>query len=218
MIRRLCARHHGASGKSTEWACWSTWASLGGQLASGTGPAVCSRQYLDVFVRAPTTALCIRSGMADLVGVAFPRRVADLVTRCDVAATVRSTSLSAAPTAPSGKRYSGGSWSNWASLGGQIASGTGPAACSWGSRLGLFVEGTNGALYQKTWTGSWSSWMSLGGNLTSSPAATSPTSGVFDVFVARHRWRPLGDSLKHVHTDVCTSWHIRYAAFMVYVH
>ena len=52
------------------------------------------------------------------------------------------------------------------------------------SRLDVFVEGTDGALYQKTWTGSsWSSWQSLGGKLTSSPAATSPASGVFDVFV-----------------------------------
>jgi hypothetical protein len=77
----------------------------------------------------------------------------------------------------------GGSWSNWAPLGGQIASGTGPAASSQGSHLGLFVEGTTGALYQKTWTGSWSGWVNLGGALTSSPAATSPASGVFDVFV-----------------------------------
>jgi C1A family cysteine protease len=77
----------------------------------------------------------------------------------------------------------GTTWSNWASLGGQLASGTGPAACSKGSRLDVFAEGTNGALYQKTSTGSWSGWISLGGKLTSSPAATSPTSGVIDVFV-----------------------------------
>ncbi len=78
----------------------------------------------------------------------------------------------------------GSSWSNWASLGGQIASGTGPAASSSGSRLDVFVQGTNGAMYQKTWNGtSWSNWISLGGSLTSSPAATSPTSGAIDVFV-----------------------------------
>jgi hypothetical protein len=79
----------------------------------------------------------------------------------------------------------GGSWSNWASLGGQIASGTGPAVSSSGSRLDVFVEGTNGALYHKWYTGtSWSSWQSLGGSLTSSPAVTSPTNGTIDV-VAR---------------------------------
>ena len=60
----------------------------------------------------------------------------------------------------------GGSWCTWTSLGGQIASGTGPAASSSGAgRLDVFVEGTNGALYQKTWTGSWSGWQSLGGSL-----------------------------------------------------
>ena len=74
---------------------------------------------------------------------------------------------------------------SWIPLGGQIASGTAPAASSWGSgHLDLFVEGTNGALYRKSCTGStWSGWENLGGKLTSSPAATSPGNGQIDVFV-----------------------------------
>ena len=76
----------------------------------------------------------------------------------------------------------GTAWSGWMSLGGQIASGTGSAVCTSGSRLDVLAQGTNGALYQKTWTGSWSNWTSLGGSLTSSPAATSLGNGLIDVF------------------------------------
>ena len=44
----------------------------------------------------------------------------------------------------------GGSWGAWTSIGGQIASGTGPAACSWVQSPRRLCQGTNGALYQKT--------------------------------------------------------------------
>jgi hypothetical protein len=80
----------------------------------------------------------------------------------------------------------GVSWSNWHPLGGQIASGTGPGACSWSQgRLDLFVEGTNGALYHKWSTDggtSWSGWQNLGGVLTSSPAACAWSANRVDVF------------------------------------
>jgi hypothetical protein len=84
----------------------------------------------------------------------------------------------------------GTAWSGWMSLGGQIASGTGPAACSWSAgRLDVFVEGTNGALWHKWTTNSgatWSGWESLGGKLTASPAATwwvgGPTNHSIQVF------------------------------------
>jgi hypothetical protein len=75
--------------------------------------------------------------------------------------------------------------SRWSSLGGQLASGTGPAADAQNANsLDLFVQGTDHALWYKHWDGtSWSGWENLGGYLTSSPAATSPASGVIDVFV-----------------------------------
>jgi hypothetical protein len=76
----------------------------------------------------------------------------------------------------------GASWGAWSNLGGQLASGTGPAVASWSQgRLDVFVEGTNGALYHKWSTNSgatWSGWQNLGGKLTASPAASaggSPT-------------------------------------------
>ncbi|MGZ4847780.1 MAG: hypothetical protein ACXV3E_08360 [Halobacteriota archaeon] len=83
--------------------------------------------------------------------------------------------------------YVGGSWGNWVSIGGQVAANTGPGACSWGAgRLDVFVQGTNGGMYHKSYTptSGWSGWDYLGGILTSSPAATSPGTGLTDV-VAR---------------------------------
>jgi hypothetical protein len=75
----------------------------------------------------------------------------------------------------------GTSWSDWSKIGGQLLAGTGPAAYNWGSSLtGVFVTGTNSALYQ--WTGL-TGWVKLGGYLTSSPGATSRSSGTIDVFV-----------------------------------
>jgi peroxiredoxin len=48
----------------------------------------------------------------------------------------------------------------------------------------LFAQGTDQALWSKYQSGSgWSGWHSLGGSLTASPAATSPGSGLIDVFV-----------------------------------
>ena len=47
----------------------------------------------------------------------------------------------------------------------------------------LFAQGTDQALWTKSESASgWSGWQSLGGVLTSSPAATSPGSGLIDVF------------------------------------
>jgi len=78
----------------------------------------------------------------------------------------------------------GASWTSWHSLGGQLASGTGPAACAQNANsLDVFIQGTGNALWHRSLQGStWSAWGSLGGNLTSSPAATSPANGVIDVF------------------------------------
>jgi peroxiredoxin len=54
-----------------------------------------------------------------------------------------------------------------------------------GAPVHLFVQGTDHALWSKHYQpgSGWSSWQSLGGSLTSSPAATSPGSGLIDVFV-----------------------------------
>jgi hypothetical protein len=77
-----------------------------------------------------------------------------------------------------------GSWSGWEPLGGQLASGTGPAVSSWSAgRLDVFVAGTDNVMWHKWYNGAWSGWEPLGGTLTSSPGATSSASGTVDVFV-----------------------------------
>ena len=78
----------------------------------------------------------------------------------------------------------GTSWSTWSKIGGQLLAGTGPAAYAWGdARLGWVVTGNDHALWHM-WKDSAGthSWESLGGYLTASPAATSPSSGVIDVY------------------------------------
>ena len=73
------------------------------------------------------------------------------------------------------KTYNNSAWSPWTSLGGQIASGTGPAVSSPAAgRLDLFVVGTDGALWHRTYAGqSWTAWENLGGKVTASPAAVA---------------------------------------------
>lgn len=69
------------------------------------------------------------------------------------------------------------------SLGGSIMFG--PAATSWaGSRLDVFVVGTDQALYHAAGTdgGAWSGWEGLGGRLTAQPAVISLAPGTLDVF------------------------------------
>ena len=168
---------------------WSTWYKIGGQLAPGTGPAADAQSLnsLDVFAQGTDHVLYYThwngatwSAWKSLGGALTSSPAATSPGNGAIDVFVRGTDGAIwERTTTNG----GTTWSAWTSLGGQLASGTGPAACSQGSRLDVFAEGTNGALYQKTSTGSWSGWTSLGGALTSSPAATSPTSGVIDVFV-----------------------------------
>jgi len=81
----------------------------------------------------------------------------------------------------------GNSWLSWSQIGGQLLEDTGPAAYRWfDGRIGVFVTGTDNALYHKYYKNGWSDWQSLGGHLTSSPAAgSSPdsTTKFVNVFV-----------------------------------
>ena len=53
----------------------------------------------------------------------------------------------------------GASWSIWYKIGGQLLAGTGPDAYAWGdARIGVFVTGTNKALYHIWNDGALSSW------------------------------------------------------------
>lgn len=166
---------------------WNAWYKVGGQVAPGTGPGASGwpgRE--DVFIQGTDGALYQKtwagasgwSNWANLGGKLTwsPAAVSWGPGRIDV-------SIRGSDGAVWWKYYQNG-WSGWKSLGGQIAPGTGPAASVWRTndapapvgREDVFVDGTNGALYQKTWTATsgWGNWANLGGKLTASPTAAWP--------------------------------------------
>lgn len=162
-------------------ATWSSWQSLGGQLLAGTGPG--AGRWLNAsgshayawYVTGTNHALygwnLCGGGWESLGGY---------LTSSPAAASTVSTASNVFVRGSDGALWTrsttngGASWNAWASLGGQLASGTGPAACAYGSRIDAFVEGTNGALWHRSNTGTgWSGWQSLGGQLASSPAAAA---------------------------------------------
>jgi hypothetical protein len=177
------------------FAVLSSAASVSGQTMTGTGPAMSTSSYssgiIDYFAVDTSGTLWHTTGSGtwdSLGGVATssPAAVSWPFASClreDV--FVRGTDGALWQTC-----YQNG-WSTWIPLGGQLASGTGPAVSSWSAgRLDVFVQGTDGALWHKWWNGAkWSGWESLGGKLTASPAATwwwggpTSTSTSIQVFV-----------------------------------
>jgi hypothetical protein len=177
---------------------WSSWSNEGGQLAAGTGPGACAWPgYESVFVEGTNGALYWKSfnvtsgwsGWASLGGVLTS----------SPAAAYRDGWIDVFVRGTNGAVYldecwtPSNSWSGWYNEGGSVAAGTGPAVCTYGSiydgtsRLDIFVQGTNGALYQLTWImgSGWSGWASLGGQLSASPSAATFTfyGQIIEVFV-----------------------------------
>jgi hypothetical protein len=81
------------------------------------------------------------------------------------------------------------------------ASTSAPAVTSRGANLvDLFVRGTPGQVYQRSYNGTaWSAWSNLGGATISSPAAVAPSSSRIDLWARgpdnalQHRvWQPVG--------------------------
>jgi hypothetical protein len=170
---------------------WSSWTSLGGQVAAGTGPAVSSPAAgrLDVFVEGTDGALYHKSytvgawsGWENLGGklTASPAAVAG--------SHIMDVFVRGSDGAVWYKYYTTG-WSGWQSLGGQVAPGTGPAVSgnlkSPTTYLGihrLFVQGTDHNLWLKTPSGSgWTAWGRIGmppeALSASSPSTTRDAAG-----------------------------------------
>lgn len=71
----------------------------------------------------------------------------------------------------------------WSNVGGIGTSSAAPSA-SGATRTDVFVRGTDGGLWQRTWSGaSWGGWQPLGGIVTANPAAVSSAANRIDVFV-----------------------------------
>ena len=166
---------------------WSNWNNLGGVLAPGTGPGVSGWSgHEDLFVVGTDSALWHNtwtasgwSGWASLGGSSL-RSSPAAVSRVSGVIDVHVRGNDGTDNELS---YSNGAWAAWKNLGGQIAAGTGPALGVWsfsptGGTVYVLYTGTDGAMYQKTWTqtSGWSrSWTNLGGTLISSPSVAWTT-------------------------------------------
>ncbi len=168
---------------------WHDWYIVGGQVAAGTGPGASGWSGReDVFIEGTdgamhqttwTSSSGWSSGWVNLGGHLTSSPGAVSRSSGIISVYVRGTD-----GAVWERPYSSGAWQGWYNLGGVLAPGTGPAVSAWqyyqGSRLvnreDVFVVGTNGAMYQKTWTagsGWTTTWANLGGKLTSSPTAAT---------------------------------------------
>jgi hypothetical protein len=175
---------------------WSNWISLSGQLATNTGPAVCSWDAgrLDVFVQGTNGALYWKYSTNNGASWSYWNSLGGKLTSAPAATAMGSPNqigvfVAGGSSALYYKHYddSSSSWASWTSLGGQVLAGTSPTAYNWGTtQIGWFVTGANNQLYlnYQTFTpgGTTSGWQNLGGYLTSSPGATAKAPGLIDVF------------------------------------
>jgi hypothetical protein len=165
---------------------WGDWISLGGGMLANTGPAACSRgaNLFDVFVTGTNGAVYHKSYSGgvwtstweDLTAGGFQ------TTASAAAAAQSSTQLAVFAQGSNGHLYmlewNDGAWdAAWLELGGQLATGTGPGACSDGTNYHVFVTGTDAQVYHTYGNGSvWYAWENLGGKDSidaSEPAAQS---------------------------------------------
>jgi hypothetical protein len=95
-----------------------------------------------------------------------------------------------------------GSWTNWASIGGNTSSG--PGAIAYDGQIRVYARGQDGAIWENVhYPGGWGGWASLGGYFTSAPAvavrrgpldyiditARGGDNGIwFEAFVPGHGW------------------------------
>ena len=99
-----------------------------------------------------------------MVQLAIPRRVPDVVTRCDVTEYCGITVFARGSDGAIWYwDYSGGSWGNWVSIGGHPLYRT--SGLLMGQVVSTSLRATDGAMWHKTYTGTaWSkNWESLGG-------------------------------------------------------
>ena len=165
---------------------WTPWASIGGQATSGPAAAAYGGA-IHVFALGPDSAVwenVLRggtwSGWTSLggYGTSAPSAIARSGTNyLDLDMRGGDNTIMHRSYVP------GIGWTAWSSLGGNLTSA--PALNSQGTGiLNVFARGTNGQLYERSWTGSaWSDWTALGGGLLGAPAVLSRTAGRVDVFV-----------------------------------
>jgi len=179
---------------NAEYACrgggFTPWdGSPGGALNSGPGVASWGRGRIDAFVLGTDDQLWHWDGAG------WDRPVAGVTLRRvnPAAASWGVGHVAAFPVSTAGKvlhtYWNGGGWVAYEDLGAPsvgLKVNTGAAVLSTGpGLLDVYVTGSNGRVYRKTWRGVWSTWSALPtGVLTNdSPGATSWGPNRIDVFV-----------------------------------
>jgi len=162
-------------------ATWSNWYKIGGQLLAGTGPAAYGSVFafdnrVGWFVIGMDHALW--HAWNDNTGTHNWENLGGYLTSSPAATVGDSSQLDVFARGVNGalwtREFQTTTWTAWLSLGGQIAPGTGPAACAPGGIGHVFVQGIDGALWYRTgFDGleNWINWQTAGGHLTASPAA-----------------------------------------------
>ena len=172
---------------------WTSWYKpIAGKLLEGTGPASCvagNEQYL--FVTGMSGAMYWSHWTLGNGAQPFTKFGGKLTSSPSATATGRD-GVYVVGRGANGALWStstldyGATWTPWVNKGGQILTGTSPAACFYltggpNPYVGLFWTGTDHQLYFKKFPNS--PGVSLGGYLTSGPAAASPIDNTLDVFV-----------------------------------
>ena len=166
---------------------WSDWSSLGGVSTSGPAAAAYNGQ-VHVFIRGTDGAVYTNylsgtgwSGWASLGGYATSAPAVALrrgpLNYLDLAVRGNDNTIAFRSYVP------GSGWSPWVSLGGNLTSG--PALASQADGIvNVWARGTDGAVYQRSWTGSaWTEWGSLAGGIYGAPAAISRAPGFINLYV-----------------------------------
>jgi murein DD-endopeptidase MepM/ murein hydrolase activator NlpD len=166
---------------------WTTWASLGGQIASDPAAVSWAPGRIDVFALGSDKALwhIYYDGRSWSKWISHGGTLASgpAVTtwgpgRLDVFARGANNDLQHIFYA-----YTAGGWSNWVSHGGQLAGD--PGAASWApGRIDVFAQGSDNTLKHLIYDPavSWSGWFSHGGSLSSGPSVATWGIGRLDVF------------------------------------
>ena len=167
---------------------WSGWKGLGGALAAGTGPAAYAWGDTRIGWMVTGTDNKLWHMWTDSSGTHGWESLGGALSFSPGVTSQTSGSIDVfvqgTDAAVWQRTYANNTWGNWKGLSGQLASGSGPAASSWGNgRLDLFVQGTDNIMWHKSYTGTWSAWGSLGGALSASPAAAASGGNRIDVFV-----------------------------------
>jgi hypothetical protein len=165
---------------------WTHWRSIGGQTTSGPTAAAYGDAihafvvgmdfavYENVLRHGSWSGWTSLGGVASSAPSAIARRGTNLL---DLTVKGSDNAIHHRVFQP------GAGWSPWASIAGGLTSA--PALNSQQSGvLNVFARGTDGQLWQRSWTGAaWTEWMPLGGGIIGAPSVVSRRENQLDLFV-----------------------------------